>query len=66
MNNPPEELNKLVEIPEADVKGRHVYAHCSRYRCRNPIKYKMVIEEGFGDELYYNTAYWCEEHKPKE
>lgn len=33
-------------------------------RCHDPAMYRMTIEEWPFGEGYYNTAYWCEKHKP--
>lgn len=65
---PPADLDKLVEIPEADIlSGLHGNAKCACYLqgdCVGQPKYKMVIEEYPFGEGYYNTAYFCENHRP--
>ena len=63
---PPEDLNKLVKIPDEDImSGRHSMAECSgECGCVEPVRYRMTVEEApFGESLY-NTVYWCEKHKP--
>ena len=67
----PEDLNKLEAIPEEDIlSGRHSMANCwgdhGEEGCGEPVKYRMTIEEWPFGEGYYNTAFWCERHKPQE
>jgi hypothetical protein len=65
--SPPQDLNILVQIPDEDIQsGEYRFAECWCYGgyCFEPVKYKMVIEEWPFDEGNYNTAFWCEKHKP--
>lgn len=64
----PLDLYNLVKIPDEDIKsGRHGCAKCWGYYgeegCSEPIKYRMTVEEW--PVGYYNTAYYCEKHKPE-
>jgi len=37
---------------------------CGSQECRAPVKYRMTVEEWPFGAGFYNTAYYCEEHKP--
>lgn len=61
----PKDLNTLVRVPDEHIKdNRHSMAKCKTDGCRNPVVYKMVIEEWPFNDGNYNTDYFCEEHCP--
>lgn len=63
-NDTPTDLNVLVKITEDHDSGQCWGSHGEK-GCGNPVKYKMVIEEWPLGDGYFNTAYWCETHKPR-
>ena len=63
----PENLYQFVKIPDEDIQsGRHSMAECVARDCREPVRYRMAVEEWPFGEGNYNTEYWCEKHKPEE
>ena len=68
MNEVPDNVNVLVKIPDEDVQsGRHSMAQCwgePGAKCCNPVAYRMAIKDWPECDGSYNTAFWCEKHKP--